>query len=65
MDPNTPMVLAGASYASRDDAVEAFKIVWGARHQGEFDHMDVAVLAKDHRNRYLSSLVWDGMGALA
>jgi hypothetical protein len=21
--------------------------VWGARHQGEFDHMDVAVLAKD------------------
>jgi uncharacterized membrane protein len=47
MDPNTPMVLAGASFASRDDAVEAFKIVWGARHQGEFDHMDVAVLAKD------------------
>jgi len=47
MDPNTPMVLAGASYATRDDAVEAFKIVWGARHQGEFDHMDIAVLAKD------------------
>jgi hypothetical protein len=36
MDPNTPMVLAGASYASRDDAVEDFKIVWGTRHQGEF-----------------------------
>ncbi len=47
MDPSTPMVLAGASYATRDEAVEAFKIVWGARHQGEFDHMDVAVLAKD------------------
>ena len=47
MDPNTPMVLAGASYASRDDAVQAYKIVWGARHQGEFDHIDVAVLAKD------------------
>ena len=47
MDPSTPMVLAGATYASRDDAVEAFEIVWGARHQGEFDHMDVAVLAKD------------------
>ena len=41
MDPGTPMVLAAASYASRDDAVEAFKIGWGARHQGEFDHMDV------------------------
>jgi hypothetical protein len=37
MDPSTPMVLAGASYASRDDdAVEAFKIVRGAWHQGEF-----------------------------
>jgi len=47
MDPNTPMVLAGASYASRDDAVQAYKIVWGARHQGEFDQIDVAVLAKD------------------
>ncbi len=47
MDPSTPMVLAAASYASRDDAVEAFNIVWGARHQGEFDHMDVAVLTKD------------------
>lgn len=47
MDPNTPMVLAAARYASRDDAVKAFKIVWGARHQGEFDHTDVAVLTKD------------------
>ena len=47
MDPNTPLVVAGASYASRDDAVQAFHIVWGARHQGEFDHMDVAVLTKD------------------
>ena len=47
MDPSTPLVLAAARYGSRDDAVEAFKIVWGARHQGEFDHMDVAVLTKD------------------
>ena len=36
MDPSTPVVLGGASYASRDDAPEAFKIVGGARHQGEF-----------------------------
>lgn len=47
MDPSTPLVLAAARYASRDDAVEAFNIVWRARHQGEFDHMDVAVLTKD------------------
>jgi uncharacterized membrane protein len=47
MDPNTPLVLAAARYGSREDAVAAYKIVWGARHQGEFDHMDVAVLTKD------------------
>jgi hypothetical protein len=35
MDPSTPMLLAGASYASRDDAVAAFKVVRGAWHQDE------------------------------
>jgi hypothetical protein len=36
MDPSTPVFLAGASCASRDNAAEAFKIVWDARHRGEF-----------------------------
>jgi uncharacterized membrane protein len=47
MDPNTPMTIAAAKYATREEAVEAFKTVWGARHQGEFDHMALAVLTKD------------------
>ena len=47
MDPNTPIVLAGAKFASRDDAEAAFKTVWGAKHEGEFDHMAVAFLTKD------------------
>ena len=47
MDPNTPIVLAAAKYTSRDEAVDAFKTVWGAKHEGEFDHMSVAVLTKD------------------
>jgi len=47
MDPNTPMTVAAARYATRAEAVEAFKTVWGARHQGEFDHMALAVLTKD------------------
>ena len=34
MDASTPMVLAGASYASRDHAVEAFKIMWGCPAPG-------------------------------
>jgi hypothetical protein len=36
MDPSTPMLLAGTSYATRDDAVAAFKVVRGTWHQGEF-----------------------------
>lgn len=51
MDPNTPLTLAGASYASRADAIEAFDTIWGARHEGEFDHMSVAVLTKDEQGQ--------------
>jgi hypothetical protein len=41
------MVIAGARSASRDDAVESFEIVRGARRQGESGHIDVAMLTKD------------------
>ena len=47
MDPNTPIGLAAAKYATRDEAVHTFKTVWGAKHEGEFDHMSLAVLTKD------------------
>src|SRR5262249_20300206 len=47
MDPKTPMTLAGATYETRQEAIEAYKTIWEARHKGEFDHMDVAVLTKD------------------
>ena len=49
MDPSRPLVLAAARYASSNDAVRDYQIVWGARHGGAFDHMSVAVLAKDTR----------------
>ena len=51
MDPNTPMTMAAASYKTRPEAVEAFKTIWGARHQGEFDHMALAVLTKDENGQ--------------
>ena len=51
MDPNTPMTLAGAVYKTRPEAVEAFKTVWGTRHQGECDHMALAVLTKDENGQ--------------
>lgn len=47
MDPNTPLTIAGATYANRSDAVEAFDTIWGAKHEGEFDHMALAVVTKD------------------
>ena len=50
MNLSTPLILvilAGASYARRDDAVEAFNIARGARRQGGSGYMDVAVLTKD------------------
>ena len=47
MDPNTPIVLAAARYKTRDDTLQGFKTVWGAKHEGEFDHMSLAVLTKD------------------
>ena len=49
MDPTRPLVLAGARYASCRDAVHDYQIAWGARHGGAFDHMSIAVLAKDAR----------------
>lgn len=49
VDPSRPLVLAAAAYASSDDAIRDHQIVWGARHGGAFDHMSIAVLAKDTR----------------
>lgn len=49
MDPSRPLVLAAATYASSNDAILDDQIVWDGRHGGAFDHMSVAVLAKDPR----------------
>jgi uncharacterized membrane protein len=47
MKADTPIVLAAARYATREDAVADFKTVKDAKTLGEFDHTDVAVLTKD------------------
>jgi len=47
MDPARPLVLAGARYTTHRDAIHDYQIAWGARHGGAFDHMSIAVLAKD------------------
>jgi len=50
MDRSTPMVLAGAGYASRDDAVEALKIVRDPRHQGKFAPLRPGGSGHDDKN---------------
>jgi uncharacterized membrane protein len=47
MDASTPLIIGVATYADREDAVHDFKTVWGAKHEGELDHIAVAVLTKD------------------
>ena len=47
MKNDTPLVLAVATYASRDAAVEDFHGVMAAKTEGEFDHIAVSVLPKD------------------
>jgi len=47
MNPKTPMTLAGATYKTRPEADEAYKTIWEARHEGEFEHMALAVLTKN------------------
>jgi uncharacterized membrane protein len=51
MHNSARLVLAGARYTTRSDAVGAFKNVWSARHKGDYDHMAVAVLRKDGHGR--------------
>jgi uncharacterized membrane protein len=46
MNANTPIVLAAARYKDRAGAEQDFRVVWDANHEGEFDHMAVAVLTK-------------------
>ncbi|WP_374008456.1 hypothetical protein [Leifsonia sp. LS-T14] len=46
-----PTTVAVATYASRDAAVEDYEVIRGAKHQGELDHLAIAVIAKDEDGR--------------
>lgn len=47
MKAETPVTLAAGRYSDRNGAVQDYHNIWGARHQGEFDHTAIAVLSKD------------------
>ena len=47
MRSDTPIVLAVATYADRQDCVSDYQTVMSAKTEGEFDHIAAAVLTKD------------------
>jgi uncharacterized membrane protein len=68
MDVTAPIALIGGGYRDRDSVVHDFSSVWAVRHDGDFHHTSVAVLAKDcdgrlHVERHNSTakhLEWGG-----
>jgi uncharacterized membrane protein len=63
-----PVVLAVATYRSKADAEQDFHAVWGVKHEGELDHVAVAVLEKgadgklkmDRHDSTAKHLAWGG-----
>ena len=51
MDVNAPIALIGASYRTRDAALDDFGSVWAARRDGDFHHTAVVVLTRDRDGR--------------
>ena len=47
MGPRTTLVLAGARFETRADAVAAYENLWASRNRRAFRHMFLAVLTKD------------------
>ena len=51
MHPNTAVVIVTAKYATRSDAVDAFKTLWGAQRQGKSGQMARALHGARHVTR--------------
>jgi len=47
MKVDAPIALISASYSDRDRAVDDFEAVWRVRHEGDFHHTAIALLASD------------------
>jgi hypothetical protein len=68
MKEDTPIVIAVATYATREAAVEDYQVIRAHKSEGELDHLAVTVLTKDENGelqveRHDSSakhLAWGG-----
>jgi uncharacterized membrane protein len=67
-----PVTFAVATYANREGAEQDFDAIWGIKHEGQLDHLAIAIVTKDedgklHVDRHDTSakhLAWGG-GILA
>jgi hypothetical protein len=68
MNVDAPIVLIGARYSTPERALQDYDAVWGARHDGDFHHTSVAILAKgpdgvlhvQRNNSTAKHLMWGG-----
>jgi len=70
-----PVTVAVATYADVDGAEQDFDAVWGIKHQGQLDHLAIALVSKDdegklkidRHNTTAKHLAWGGgiLGAAA
>jgi uncharacterized membrane protein len=70
-----PVTIAVATYCDRDGAEQDFDAVWGIKHEGQLDHVAVALVTKhedgklhvDRHNTSAKHLAWGGgiLGAAA
>ena len=70
-----PVTIAVATYANREAAEQDFDAIWGIKHEGQLDHLAVAMVSKDEdgklkvdrHNTSAKHLAWGGgiLGAAA
>ena len=70
-----PTTVAVATYANKDAATQDFNAVWGIKHEGEIDHLAIALVGKkadgsleiDRHDSSAKHLAWGGgiVGALS
>jgi hypothetical protein len=42
-----PVTIAVGTYADRDGAEQDFDAIWGIKHEGQLDHLAIAIVTKD------------------
>jgi hypothetical protein len=42
-----PVTIAVATYANREGAEQDFDAIWGIKHEGQLDHLAIALVSKD------------------